>query len=617
MRLMIVQILFIVSVFPSYGTDARGQDALNKKISISVTNTKLETVLEKIEGIVDAKFVFSPTIINVKRKLSFSIQDITVADFLKQILQPLGINYKAVDNLIILYDAKDNRPPEEIITNTDVIAKTITGKVTNSKGEPLQGVSVSVKGTARGTVTNAQGVFTIDAEEGETLEFSILGYVSATVRIGQGNSVAIQLQPAEVSTIDEVVVTALGIKKEARKLGYAASTVKVDEITQNRTTNVMKSLEGKVAGLEIAPPTAGAGASTRIRLRGQSGFAGQVNSPLIVINGLPMDQDARSAEGAPGIDQGDNLQQINQDDIESMTVLKGSTAAALYGSRASNGAIIIITKSGAKNSKFGVEFTSNFAADEVRDFSNFQTIYGTGIGGNRPTSQANAISSGNMSWGAKHDGVPTVQYDGVLRPYSADKNRIKEFYRTGTSFMNTIALSGGNASTSYRASFSNQDVTGITPDNSYHKKIFNLGLNSKVTDKLTLQVNINYTHEKNDNPPIVGVQGVSYTSFLTRMPLTLWNSTLKTSVVGPDGGALNIFNSLLVNPYFFIGRMFNYTTRDRLLGTVSVRYDFTKWLYLQGRVNVDFGYSNNEQNFPIGAGVPLRNSTNTGWSGTL
>ena len=165
--------------------------------------------------------------------------------------------------------------------------------------------------------------------------------------------------------MNEVVVTALGIRKEARKLGYAASTVKVDEIAQNRTTNVMTSLEGKIAGLEIAPPTAGAGASNRIRLRGQSGFNGQTNSPLIVINGLPMDQGARSAEGGgPATDQGDNLQQVNPDDIESMTVLKGATAAALYGSRASNGAIIITTKSGAKNSKFGVEFTSNFAADE-------------------------------------------------------------------------------------------------------------------------------------------------------------------------------------------------------------------------------------------------------------
>ncbi|MBK5270224.1 MAG: TonB-dependent receptor plug domain-containing protein, partial [Bacteroidia bacterium] len=389
MRLLFIQLLFIASVFPSYGTGARGQDALNKKISISVTNTKLKTVLEKVEDIVDAKFVFSPTIINVKRKLSFSIQDITVADFLKQILQPLGINYKAVNNLIILYDARDNRLPEEIITNTDVIAnviaKPVTGKVTNDKGESLIGVSVSEQGTSNGAVTNQGGYYSIAvAGNNSILVFEHVGYDTKTETVGTRTVINVVLQ-TQTKELEEIVVTALGIKKESRKLGYAASTVKVDEIAQNRTTNVMKSLEGKIAGLEIAPPTAGAGASTRIRLRGQSGFSGQVNSPLIVINGLPMDQDARSAEGAPGVDQGDNLQQINQDDIESMTVLKGSTAAALYGSRASNGAIIITTKSGAKNSRFGVEYTSNFAADEVLDYHNYQTIYGTGVGGNRPT----------------------------------------------------------------------------------------------------------------------------------------------------------------------------------------------------------------------------------------
>ena len=190
---------------------------------------------------------------------------------------------------------------------------------------------------------------------------------------------------ATAGSLNEVIVTALGIKKEERKLGYSVSSVKVDEIAQNRTTNVMTSLEGKIAGLEIAPPTAGAGASNRIRLRGQAGFNGQTNSPLIVINGLPMDQGARSAEGGgPAVDQGDNLQQVNPDDIETMTVLKGATAAALYGSRASNGAIIITTKSGAKNSKFGVELTSNFAAQDILDYTDYQTEYGTGSNGVRP-----------------------------------------------------------------------------------------------------------------------------------------------------------------------------------------------------------------------------------------
>lgn len=570
-------------------------------ISLSLQNVGLTKVFKAIEKQAKYRFVYKTESIpdNI---ISIEVKNASLEEVMQIVLENTSLTYRMVNNKIV------------VITNA--IAKTVTGKVTDNKGEALVGASVLEQGTSNGALTNQEGNYSITVNgNNSVLVFQYIGYDTRTETVDARTVVNVVLQ-TQVKGMDEIVVTALGIRKEARKLGYAASTVKVDEISQNRTTNVMKSLEGKIAGLEIAPPTAGAGASTRIRLRGQSGFAGQVNSPLIVINGLPMDQDARSAEGAPGIDQGDNLQQINQDDIESMTVLKGSTAAALYGSRASNGAIIITTKSGTKNSKFGVEFTSNFAADEVRDFSNFQTIYGTGIGGNRPTTQAQAISAGNMSWGAKHDGVPTIQYDGVLRPYSADKNRIKEFYRTGISLINTIALSGGNASTSYRASFSNQDITGITPDNSYHKKIFNLGLNSKVTDRLTLQVNINYTHEKNENPPLVGVQGVSYTSFLTRMPLTLWNSTLKTSVVVPDGAALNTFNSLLVNPYFFIGRMFNYTTRDRLLGTVSVRYDFTKWLYLQGRVNADIGYRNNEQNFPHGAGVPMRNATNTGWRGT-
>ena len=515
------------------------------------------------------------------------------------------------------------RLPKKAITNSHAIAKTVTGKVTNQTGEALIGVSVLEQGTSAGAITNQEGNYRITVRgNNSVLVFQHVGYGIKAETVGARTVIDVVLQ-SQAKEMNEVVVTALGIRKEARKLGFAVSTVQVDDITRNRTTNVMKSLEGKVAGLEIAPPTAGADASTRIRLRGQSGFNGQTNSPLIVINGLPMDQGTRSAEGGGTVsaqtDQGDNLSNINQDDIESMTVLKGATAAALYGSRASNGAIIITTKSGAKNSKLSVEINSSFAADEILDFTDYQTEYGTGSKGVRPSSQATAQSFGNLSWGEKYDGVPTYQYDGVQRPYLPDKNRMKEFYNTGTSYTNTIAVSGGNASTSYRVSFSNQDVKGISPGNTYHKKIFNLGLNSKVTNKLTLQTNINYTHEENNNPPLVGAQGIGFSSFLNRIPLTIAIPTLKEHAVGPDGSLLstNPFNALLTNPYYLIGRMFNYTKRDRFLGTVSLRYDFTKWLYLQGRVNADFGYNNNEQNFPHGVGVPLRNSSNTGWVGSF
>lgn len=497
---------------------------------------------------------------------------------------------------------------------------TITGSVHDAEKTPLNGATVRVKGTTKVTTTNASGTFSINAGSKDVLIVSFVGFVTIEIPVAGRTSLSVSMTREEAKDLEAVVVTALGIKREARKLGYAASTVKVAEITENRTTNVMTSLEGKIAGMEIAPPTAGAGASNRIRLRGQAGFNGQTNSPLIVINGLPMDQGARSAEGGgPAIDQGDNLQQINPDDIESMTVLKGATAAALYGSRASNGAIIITTKSGAKNSKFGVEYTSSFAAQQILDYTNYQTEYGTGSNGVRPSSQATAQSFGNLAWGEKYDGALTYQYDGIQRPYLPDLNRMKQFYNTGTSFVNTLALSGGNAAISYRASFSNQDTKGISPENSYHKKIFNLGLNSKISDNLTLQANINYTHEENNNPPLVGAQGVGFSSFLNRIPLTVAISTLKTSVVNPDGTILstNPFNNLLTNPYYVIGRMWNYTKRDRLLGTISMRYDFTKWLYLQGRVNADFGYNTNENNTPstFTPNQP-RNSTNTGWAGT-
>ncbi len=496
--------------------------------------------------------------------------------------------------------------------------QTVTGKVTDGEGIAVPAVSVHVKGTSTGTTTNALGQYSIAASPAAVLQFSSVGYALQEIPVAGRRVVDVALN-LSAGSLNEVVVTALGIRKEERKLGYAATTVKVDQIAENRTSNVMTSLEGKVAGLEIAPPAAGAGASNRIRLRGQAGFNGQLNSPLIVINGLPMDQGARSAEGGNATDQGDNLEQVNPDDIESMTVLKGATAAALYGSRASNGAIIITTKSGAKNSKFGVEFNSNFAAQQILDYTDYQTEYGTGSNGVRPSTQAQAQSFGNLAWGEKYDGVPTIQYDGVLRPYLPDKNRMKEFYNTGTSYMNTLALSGGNASTSYRVSFSNQDTKGISPGNTYHKKIFNLGLNSKVTNKLTLQTNINYTHEENNNPPQVGFQGIGFPSFLNRIPLTVAISTLKASVENPDGTILstNPFNNLLTNPYYLIGRMFDKTKRDRLLGTVSLRYDFTKWLYLQGRVNADFGYNNNEGNNPsnYAPNAPI-NSATGGWAGS-
>lgn len=500
-----------------------------------------------------------------------------------------------------------------------VDAQTVTGTVVDEQNKPVSGATVTVKGSSRATMTDNSGNFSINASGSNILVFSFVGYTTQELILNGRTTVNVTMFRSEGDDLTMVVVTALGIKRESKKLGYAAETVRLNEIQQNRTVNIMSSLEGKIAGLDISPPSSGAGASTKIRLRGQSAFNGANNSPLIVINGLPMDQGARGAAGNASLDLGDNMQQINPDDIESMTVLKGATAAALYGSRAANGAIIITTKNGAKNAGIGVEYISNFSADEVLDFTDFQMVYGQGQAGVRPTTQGQAVSTGQFGWGAKLDGAPTIQFDGVQRPYVAHPNRIKDFFRTGTSFTNTIALSGGNAKGSFRASYSDQDAKGIAPNNDYHKRIFNLGVSHNLTDKLSVQVNMNYTNEVNNNPPQVGVQGAGSANFLYRIANSIGLDVLKEKAVSATGTETQTsgFQTTLINPYYLMPRQFIINKRDRILGTATVRYNLFKWLYLQGRFNMDYGVTFLEQNYPTGTGssTPL-NQAGTGFNGT-
>jgi TonB-linked SusC/RagA family outer membrane protein len=524
----------------------------------------------------------------------------------------------------VLLQAYTNRSVMFIIMMLGIFnpiqAQTVKGTVADDKGEPLFGVNVLLKNTKTGVSTDLNGQFEISVnnQNNPTLLFNYLGYKEKEILVAGKTVLNVTLIQSE-STLDEVVVTALGIKKESKKLGYSVETVNNDDLQKNRNANMMASLEGKVAGLDISPPSAGAGASAKIRLRGQSAFAGASNSPLIVVNGLPMDQNARGANGNDSRDLGDNLQGINPDDIESMTVLKGATAAALYGYRAANGAIIITTKNGKKNQGLGIELTSNFTSQSVLDYSDFQKVYGQGVGGKKPTSAADAASNGQYGFGARLDGLPTYNYDGVLRPYSYDDNRITGFYRTGLLFSNTIAISGGGEKGSFRASFSHSQASGIQPDNEYTKKIANLGLNHNLSKKLSVSVNLNYTHEDNINPPEVGVQGAGAPNFLYRMAGSIPLEAFKTSVIDPATTTewrSSGFQSTVINPYFNLGRQFFNDIRDRFLMTASLKYELTDWLYAQGRVNYDYSDNTREFNTPTGRGssTPM-NGAGTGYNG--
>ena len=480
-------------------------------------------------------------------------------------------------------------------------AKTVTGKVTDDKGQALPGVSVKEQGTKNGTVTDLNGSYSLHVEnDNAVLVFSFVGYVTKNEAINNRSIVNIQFD-AQATSLSEIVVTALGIKRETKSLGYSAEKVNVEQVTLNRTANLANALEGSVAGLDITPPASGPGSSTKIRLRGQSSFQAD-NSPLIVINGLPMSQSASSANSyTQTTDQGDNIQQINPDDIESMTVLKGATAAALYGSRASNGAIIITTKSGSKKTGIGVEYTSAFSLDKALDYTDFQYEYGQGENNVRPASQGQAQSSGAWSFGEKFDGKPTYQFDGVQRPYLPSKNRVSTFFRLAQNATNTLALSGGNEKGSFRASYSDQYAQGIVPNNTYQKNIFNVGLNYNLTPKLTAQVYANYDHELNNNPPIVGIQAGSIPQALYRFSNSIDFNVLKAGAIDANGNETPTSRfSTVTNPYWTIDKQFTHQTKDHLLGTANLKYQFFDWLYLQGRANLDYLVSPFEQNSPTG-----------------
>ena len=503
--------------------------------------------------------------------------------------------------------------------------RTVTGRVTAAKDNtPLAGVTVLVMGSTSGIVTDIDGRFSIPVPNNQAvLQFSFIGFTTKEVPVGTQSTFTISLEES-ITGLEEVVVTALGIRKESKSLGYSATPIKPDVLLENKSANMMQSLEGKVAGLNITLPASGIGGSTQIRLRGQAAFTGANNAPLIVINGLPMDQGARGADGGNQRDLGDNLSNISPDDIESMTVLKGATAAALYGSRAANGAIIITTKSGTRNQAIGIEFSSSYTMQKPLDFFEFQEMYGLGTGGLKPTTAANAVTNGQLSFGGLIDGSDVPLFDGTTAPYSFQKNRMLDYFETGHVAINSFAFSGGRENSSFRASYTNTSGKGIEPTNEYKKNTFNLGVNWDITKRVKFTTNINYTKENYINPPQIGQQGAGSMNFLTRLAMTIPLANLRDNCMvttpGPTYGTeaqTSGFQGTILNPYYATkaGQLYQ-NTRDRFLGTTTIRYDVTDWLYAQGRFNYDYAIGFTESKSPGGIGTSVPTNTDGTFKGS-
>ena len=484
-------------------------------------------------------------------------------------------------------------------------AQTVSGTVSDETGKRLPGVSVTVKGTSTGTATDASGQFQINAPSTATLVFSYVGYAASEVALEGRRQLAVTLN-SSTHDMSAVVVTALGITKQSRGLGYSATSVKPDELTVNRTPNVMNALQGKIAGVNISSLGTGPGGTSKIRIRGQSSISGQ-NNPLIVINGVPIDNSnfsegtINTRGGGVYSDGGDGLSSINPDDIESMTVLKGAPASALYGSRAKDGVIMITTKTKGRGKGLGISYNVNYTNENPLDFTNYQKEYGQGENGVRPTTPN--PTSGQWSFGERiQPGMSHILFDNVSVPYVAQPSRIKEFYRNGQNISNTLSVSTSSDKGGMHLSLNNTDNKGVVPNNSFNRKSMNLGFSYNLSDKLSFGGSVNYSKEKNLNPPNIANQDNSIPTTLMSLSTTMPLSLLDEKKYNAQGNE-NVYSRFMnrTNPYWVLAEQFHNILRDRVFGNVYAKYNFLPWLFVQGRFGQDY-WSRDEDynNFPTG-----------------
>lgn len=584
--LALIQVI-LFSVCYGYANTQIPKD-LDTRITLKANDTPVREVLRKINQLIKMDIVYSSDAIKQGNKVSVDFKDEKLSVVLKQILEPLNMTFSYSKNLIVIKAVPVALTVQENATILTGQQIRLSGIVTDAQGITLPGVSVKVKGVSKGTSTDNNGKYAIELSTADpVLVFTFIGYLTEEVPVGGRTTLNVQLKE-ESKALTEVVVTALGIAREKKALAYAVTELSGSEFTKARENNLGNALVGKVAGVNATSTATGAGGSSRVIIRGNGSLSGE-NQPLYVVNGVPMTNATPSSAGTfGGVDRGDGLNSINPDDIESISVLKGGTAAALYGSRAANGVIIITTKTGKGQRGLGVDFNSTFTAETPLSTPNWQYEYGSGNRGEKPTSQSEAVANGRISWGAKLDGSSVVNTDGVSRPYSAQKDNISNFYNTGNTFSNTLALTGGDEKANFRFSVSNMDNHGIIPNSSINRKTFNLSASANLSKKIIFEGTAQFNIEKNKNR--------SYIADFTKNPnasvgLIATSLDVRTLAPGYDDRGYEVpWNDyvFVVNPYFAVNKVKNEDNRKRFIGSFSTRYNITDFLYARGRLGIDY-----------------------------
>lgn len=467
--------------------------------------------------------------------------------------------------------------------------KAVTGTVKDTKGTPLPGVTVKEKNASNGATTGPDGNFKIQVADGATLVFSYIGFINQEVAVNGQSALNIVLKE-DNKNLNEVVVTAMGMKREQRKLGYAVTELKGAEVAKTNSINPVSALQGKVAGLDISAAAGGPAAAPRIVLRGAKSLNGK-DQPIFILDGVIFEND----ESANDVNFGNVLKNLNPDDYESVTVLKGAAATALYGSRAINGAILITTKKGTSRKGIGVTVSQTAQMEKVyRGAIDLQNSYGQGLDGKYDN------TAGGYSFGSKMDGSMVTLPNGMQVPYTAKPNNAKDLYQTGKYFNTNVAMEGGNDKGTFRLSYSHLDNNSVSPNNSFGRNTFAFRGSSQISKVLSADAGVTYATSKTLNPDRQGGDYTNYNIgrkwayvFPRNYDPSIWSKP--ENFTGPQGGRAN----LSTNPgadYFFQQAYNSWSRKESLItGNFSLTATATDWLKFVGKANFSSEQSTDER----------------------
>jgi TonB-linked SusC/RagA family outer membrane protein len=493
---------------------------------------------------------------------------------------------------MFLYLLGSTHPLEASLPESIFFAQTnskVSGTVKDATGV-VPGANLIEKGNpTNGTVSDINGNFSISIPEGSTLVVSAIGYKTQEITITNPSAQLNILLEEDVLLLDDVVVTALGIRRDRKALGYGLEEVQGEAFTKARETNVINSMAGRVAGLVVSQTAGGPSGSTRVLLRGNTEITGN-NQPLYVVDGVPLDNTNYGSAGTyGGYDLGDGISAINPDDIENISVLKGPAASALYGSRASHGVILITTKKADDKQKVSVEYNGTLSFDtQLAKWEDVQQVYGMGSSG---TYSIDAVSNTNKSWGPKADGSNMLRYfDGVERPYKIIPDNTSNFFRTGNTATNSAIISASSGNTGLRFTYTDMRNNDIVPETNMSRNIFNLRSHT-VINKVELDFTVNYVHEFVKNRPALGDSKSNVGKNLMTLATTYDQRWLKTyQDINGNYSNWNGMDPYNVNPYWDVYKNFNKSDKDLFRLNGKVLWNINEYLKLQATLGSELSW---------------------------